>query len=235
MSSRLLLICLTLTLTTSALLTTARANPKLPPLLVPPAPAGYLLVDEDMWSQLMDEAGRHLDRARDAFVHGHHRTTALEFHKAAIMMKIDAAHGKDRADSALLTSAHELDHLAQRILNGKSTDTIDDIDAASSRALTALAAHEQTKAVQAWKQDQPRRSGRYLRAAADNLERAAFRARVAMNTATADAIRNSRVLSTKLIDNTGYAIDEVGKGMDAMGHQVERLGQAIMHPLTEKR
>lgn len=235
MSQRFAMTSLTLILTTIAALNIASADPTLPQLLTPPAPAGYLLVDEEMWSQLMDEAGRHLDRARDAFLHGHHRTTALEFHKAAIMMKIDAAHGLHRSDSALLTSAHELDHLAQRILSGKSTDTIDDIDAASSRALTALAAHEQAKAVQAWKQDQPRRSGRYLRAAADNLERAAFRARVAMTTATTDAIRNSRVLSTKLIDNTGYAIEEVGKGMDAMGHQVERFGQAIMHPLTEKR
>ncbi|MDB5340775.1 MAG: putative periplasmic protein [Planctomycetaceae bacterium] len=183
----------------------------------------------------MDEAGRHLDRARDAFLHGHHRTTALEFHKAAIMMKIDAAHERDRADSALLRSAQELEHLAHSLLSGQSTDTVDNIDAASSRALTALAAHEHAKAALAWKQHHPRRAGRYLRSAADNLERASYRARSAMSIATADAIRNSRVLSGKLIDDTGYVIDEVGMGIDAMGHQIERFGHAIMRPLTERR
>ena len=87
----------------------------------------------------------------------------------------------------------------------------------------------------AWKQQHPRRAGRYLRSAADNLERAAYRARAAMSVATADAIKNSRVLSGKLVDDTGYIIDEVGIGIDAMGHQIERFGHAIMHPLTERR
>ena len=235
MSYRLSFACLALAIATCGLLNVASADPKLPLRIIPEAPPGYLLVDEDMWSQLMDEAGRHLDRARDGFLHGHYRSTAMEFHKAAIMMKIDAAHERDRADSALLRSAQELEHIAHRMLSGQSTDTIDNIDAASSRALTALAAHEHAKADLAWKQQHPRRAGRYLRSAADNLERAAYRARVATSTATADAIRNARVLSGKLIDDTGYVVDEVGKGIDVIGHQIERFGQAIMRPLTGRR
>ncbi len=235
MSCRLPLTCLILTTVTCGLFNFASADPPLPVPIIPHAPPGYLLVDEEMWSQLMDEAGRHLDRGREAFLHGHTRTTAIELRKAAIMMRIDAAHGKDRADLILLKSAHELEHLAQRLLSGQSTDSIDEIDAASSRALTALADHEQVKAALAWKQHHTRRSGYYLRAAADNLERAAFRARAELSTTTSVAIRKARVLSGKLVEGTGYAIDEVGTGIDGMGHQIERFGQAIMHPLTERR
>lgn len=235
MSNRLPLACLALAIAVSSLFNLAIADPLLPVPMVPQAPPGYLLVDEDMWSQLMDEAGQHLDRAREAFLHGHTRTTALELRKAALMMKIDAAHGQDRADLALMKSAHELEHLAQRLLSSQSTDSIDDVDAVSSRALAALADHEQVKADQAWRQHHTRRSGRYLRSAADNLERAAFRARAALSTATSETIRNARVLSGKLVEGTGYAIDEVGSGIDAMGHQIERFGQAIIHPRTERR
>lgn len=234
MSKRLPLACLALAIVVSGLFNLAIADPPLPLPMVPHAPPGYLLVDEEMWSQLMDEAGRHLDRAREAFLHGHTRTTAHEIRKAAIMMRIDAAHGQDRADLALLKSAHELEHLAQRLVSSQSTDTIDDVDAVSSRALTALADHEQVKASLAWKQHHPHRSGRYLRSAADNLERAAYRARAALSTATSDSIRNARVLSGKLVESTGYAIDEVGSGIDALGHQIERFGHAIIHPRTER-
>lgn len=235
MLNRLSFTSVALAIIAGGLFNAAHADPDLPRPVLPHAPPGYLLVDEEMWSQLMDEAGRHLDRARDAFLHGHARTTALEFRKAAIMMRIDAAHGQDRADLALLKSADELELIARRLLSGQSTETIDDIDGASSRALAALADHEQVKAALAWKQHNTRRSGRYLRAAADNLERAAFRARTSLSTAGSDAVRNARLLSGKLVEGTGYAIDEAGRGIDAMGHQIERFGQAIMQPLTERR
>lgn len=234
MDHRLSLTCLSVTIV-CGLFAVANADPQLPVPIVPHAPPGYLLVDEEMWSQLMDEAGRHLDRAREAFLHGHTRSTAYELRKAAIMMRIDAAHGQDRADLLMLKSAHDLEHLSQRILSGQSTDTIDEVDAVCSRALTALADHQQIKAALAWKQHHTRRSGRYLRAAADNLERAAFRARTELTMATSGAIKNARVLSGQLVDESGYVIEEVGRGIDAMGNQIERFGQALMHPRTERR
>lgn len=198
------------------------------------APSGYLLVDEEMWSELMDEAGRHLDRAREAFLQGHTRSAAQELRKAAIMMKIDAGHHQDPVDKAMLKSAHELDSLVERLRSGQSTDTIDEVDALSSRALTVLAQHEQAKAVMAWGQRSPHRSGRYLRAAADNLERATFRARAQLSTATSNVIRNARNLSSKLIDGTASTVDEAGRGIEALGHQIERFERAIVHPHSVK-
>lgn len=233
MSHRLSLACVAAAVTTCCYFSTADADPQLPMASIHRAPHGYLLVDEEMWSQLMDEAGKHLDRARDAFLHGHSRTVALEIQKAAIMMRIDAAHGQDEADLRMLKAARELEHLAERLQSGRSTDTIDDLDTLSSKALGALAEHEHIKAANAWKHHHHRLSGRYLRAAADNLERATFRARAELSTAASKAIKNARILSGKLIEGTGYAIDEVGADMDAIGHQVERLGKTFLHPHAE--
>ncbi len=222
--------CLSLVVTGFSLLAVANANPKLPMSLLPKPPAGYLLVDEEMWSELMDEAGRHLDRARESFLHGHSRTAALELRKAAIMMKIDAAHGQDEVDHRLIKAAHELDETVESLRSGLSIDTIEDIDAMSSRAFAVLAQHDQAKAAMAWSQHHQYRSGHYLRAAADNLERAAIRGRVELSTVATQAIRNARTLSGKLVEGTGSAVDEVGKGIDALGHQIEKFGQSILHP-----
>ena len=226
---------LSLAIMVYGLSTVASADPQLPIPAVPPAPPGYLLVDEEMWSQLMDETGRHFDRARDAFLHGHTRTTAIELRKAAIMMRIEAANGRERADLAVLKSAHDLERLAHALLDGRSTDTIDDVDLASSQALSALAHHDQVKAEAAWKMKRAHRSGHYLRVAADNLERASFRARFELTSATSSAIRNARNLSRKLIDGTDYALDEVGVGIDAVGHQIERFQQSIVSLGTDRR
>ena len=216
------------------LLGVANANPKLPMPLLPEPPAGYLLVDEEMWSELMDEAGRHLDRARDSFLQGHTRMAATELRKAAIMMRIDAAHGEDAVDRQMIKSAGEIEHIVSGLRNGQSTDTIEDIDAVSSRAFAVLARHEQAKAAMAWSQHHSHRSGRYLLAAADNLERSAARARIELSTSTRQAIRNARNLSGRLVEGTGFAIEELGKGIDVLGHQIEKLEQSILHPHSQR-
>lgn len=208
--------------------TVASADPQLPVPVIPHAPPGYLLVSEELWTHLLDETGRHLDRARDAFLNGHVRTSAGELRKAAIMMRIEASNGQQRADLSLLHAARDLEGLAHAILSGKSIDSIDELDTLSSQALAALAKHAQLKAAAAWKGQHNRRSGQYLRAAADNLERAAFRARSQITVATSGAIKNARVLSEKLVDGTDYAIDEINSGIESIGHQIEHFEHSLM-------
>ncbi len=208
--------------------TVASADPQAPVPNIPHAPPGYLLVHEELWTHLMDETGRHFDRARDAFLNGHVRTSAVELRKAAIMMRIEASNGHERADMTLIHAARELEALAQSILSGKSTDSIDELDALSAHALAVLAKHAQMKAAAAWKLQHSRRSGQYLRAAADNLERAAFRARSQITVATSGAIKNARLLSERLVDGTENAVDEINTGIESIGHQIEHFEHALM-------
>jgi hypothetical protein len=192
-----------------------------------------MLVDEEMWSELMDEAGRHLDRARDAFVNGHTRSAAMELHKASVMMQIDGSHAQDRIDVSLMKSAEQLDRFVERLRNGQSTDTVDDLDRLSSQALVLLAEHEHVKAVMSLNQRQMHRSGRYLRAAADNLERAIFRARIELSSSTSNAIRDAREIASKLADGTRSAVDEAGTGAETLGQHIKQFGKRIFHPAAK--
>lgn len=206
----------------------ASADPQLPIPAVPHAPPGYLLVSEELWAHLMDETGRHFDRARDAFLSGHVRASAAELRKAAIMMRIEASNTHPRPDPALAHIARQVEALAHDIQSGRSADSIDALDALSSQALTALAKHAQSKAASAWNMQQHRRSGQYLRAAADNLERAAFRARSQLTAAASGAIKNARVLSERLVDGTDRAVDGVAAGIETIGHQIEHFEHALL-------
>ena len=208
--------------------TVASADPLLPMPVVPHAPPGYLLVSEELWTHLMDETGRHFDRAREAFLNGHIRTSSGELRKAAIMMRIEASNGQQRADKTLIHTARDVEVLAHSMATGKSTDSIDEVDAISSRALAALAKHAQMKAAMDWKTQHNHRSGHYLRAAADNLERAAFRARLQISVATSGAIKNARVLSEKLVAGTEYAVDDINTGIESIGHQIVHFVHALM-------
>ena len=206
----------------------AIADPQLQIPVAPYAPPGYLLVSEEQWAILMEETGLHIDRAREAFVNGHYRTSAAELRKAAIMMRIEASNGPLQAGMPLKQVARQLERHSQFILNGRSTDSIEELDAVSSRALSALAQHAQTKADLAWKMHNDRRSGQYLRAAADNFERAAFRARSHLTVAASGAIKNARVLSDKLVNGADYVVEEVSTGIDSIGNQIERFEHTLL-------
>lgn len=226
MCGKLSIRLLLLTAIGGGIATVASADPQV--MVTPPAPPGYLLVHEELWTHLMDETGRHFDRARDAFLNGHYRTSAIELRKAAVMMRIEASNGQQRADTSLVRAAHEVEALAQSMLSGKSTDSIDRLDDLSAHSLSVLAKHAQWKASVAWNTRHSHRSGHYLRAAADNLERAAFRARLQMTAATSNAIRNARVLSEKLVDGTDNAVDEINAGIASIGHQIEHFEHVLM-------
>ena len=48
-----------------------------------------------------------------------------------------------------------------------------------------------------------------------------------MRAATAEVANDSRLISSRLIEGTGYVIDEVGAGFESVGHEIERVGARI--------
>lgn len=199
----------------------------------PQAPAGYVLVEEDHWHKLADEPGLHVARAREAFLMKDARTAAHELHKAAVHVRIAAGHAAGLEKNALLRAAHDLEHTAQRLEDGKVA-SVEEIDVASSRALHALSHYQYVKAEDAWRKREARLAGQYLRSSANNLERAAARTDVAMRTAAANVAKESRLISGKLIEGTGFVVDEVGAGFDSIGHELERVGTRVMPRTASK-
>jgi hypothetical protein len=52
---------------------------------------------------------------------------------------------------------------------------------------------------------------------------------------SAEVVKDSRVISSKLIDGTGYMVDEVGAGFETVGHEIERVGARVTITKTVKQ
>lgn len=193
-------------------------------------PSGHFLIHEELWNDLSDEPGEHMDRARNAFIAVDAAEAASQIRKTAIYLRITAGHAVDGSKRALIRSAHELEGLAHRVETG-TVKSVGELDAAFARALHSLSHHHCVLAERSWMARQNERAGKQLRAAADNLEKAAARTGHALQTATAAVARETRLVAGKLVEGTGFVVDEVGKGFAKFGKQVEDVGKGIeAHP-----
>ncbi len=161
------------------------------------------------------------------------RAAAAELRKAAVHVKIAAGHATERGKTALLHSEHELEHTARRLEEG-TVKSVEELDFATARALHALSDYQYIKAAEAWRKRETHQAGQYMRAAANNLERAAARTDATMSAATAEVVKDSRLISGKLVEGTGFVIDEVGAGIEAIGHQLERVGTRVLPRTANK-
>lgn len=194
-----------------------------------PIPRGHILVEEELWTNLSQEPERHMGSAREAFLMVDARTASAELRKAATHLRISAGTAAQDSKRGLLNSAHELENLAQRIERG-TVKSVDELDLAFARTLQTLARHHYVQATRAWEAQEARCAGQHIRAAADNLEWAAIRAGHTTQAATREAIKDSRILSGKLIEGTGFVMDEVGLGFEKLAKQVEHVGKRIESP-----
>jgi hypothetical protein len=199
---------------------------------IPEAPVGFVLVEEDQWHVMADEPDRHISRAREAFVMADSKTAAAELRKVAVHLRIASAHASERVKRGLVHSEHELAQLARHIEVG-TVKSVEEVDTATARALHALADYQYVRAAEAWRKKEARVSGQYLRAAADNLERATARADARMRAATTEIVKDTRVISSRLIEGTGYVIDEIGAGFERVGNEIERVGARVAPAKTK--
>ena len=118
--------------------------------VTPEAPVGFVLVEEDQWHVMADEPDRHISRAREAFLMADAKTAAGELRKVAVHLRIASAHASERVKRGLVHSEHELTTLARHIESG-TVKSVEDVDAATARALHALADYQYFRAADAWR------------------------------------------------------------------------------------
>lgn len=205
----------------------ANADQGIPQRTTPHAPTGFMLFEEENWYLLADEPGLHVERARAAFLKHESLTAATELRKAAVHLRISSSNAEERTKRSLIHSERELHKTADRIEAG-TLKTVEDFDLATARAMHTLSEYQYLKAAEAWRKKEVRQAGLYLRAAADNIERAAARTESRMKAATAEVARDTRVISDALVEGTGVAIEDVGVGIERIGHAIERMGARVV-------
>lgn len=223
-TTSLLLIVLVQSLTGS----TASAQQNSDESAKPNGPVVFSWPEEENMYLLAEEANHHMQRAREALLTMDAETAAIQLRKAAVHVGIAAADSFDHTKRALKRGQRDLEKAADQIEQG-TLRTAEDFDLAVARAMHALSEYHYLKASAAWEKKQVRQAGHYLRAAADNMEHATAKAEHRMKAATAQIARESREISRRLIKGTGYAIDDVGTGLEKLGQQIERVGSNVTH------
>ena len=175
---------------------------------------------------LPDETSQKLGMARQSFLTVDLMTAARQLREAAISLRNNSKQADETTKPRLNASADELDSLAHRVEKGKVKST-HELDQSSARALQRLSRHHYLMAERAWLHKQRERTGKQMRAAADNLEHAARLSEKEVQTATQAVVKEVRVISGKLVAGAGYGVDEVGKGFESLGKQVESVGKGI--------
>lgn len=198
----------------------------------PRTPPGHFMVHDELWDSLADEPGQHMERAREAFLEVDSHEAATELRKAATYLRISAGQAVADSERALIRSAHELETLARRIEQG-AVKSVGELDSASARALHALSHHHCILAERSWLAHQTDVAGKRLQHAADQLERATARTNQTLRAATNAVVKETRIIAGKLVEGTGYAVDEIGSGFTKLGKQAEAVGKGIEPPQTE--
>jgi hypothetical protein len=186
------------------------------------ASQGSFFVHED----LPDEASQHLGLARQSLVVVDLGAAAEQLRKAAAKLRTISNQADEATKPRLNDSADELESLAHRVETGK-VKSAHELDQPSARALHRLSRHHYLMAQRSWLHKQRERTGRQLRAAADNLEHAARFSGQEVQVATKTVLRDVRLISGKLVEGVGYGVDEVGKGFESLGQQVELIGNGV--------
>jgi hypothetical protein len=169
---------------------------------------------------------QHFQKAHENFVKRDTKATASEIRKGAGYLKREAENGAGETKKALTASATELERLAGDVEKGTVT-SVKMLDDGFARADHALARHHLAQATNAWSKRENAKTGEALRLAGAHLEHGLSWTGRKAETSTEDVIHHSRVLAGNLITGTGWVPEEVGKGIQSVGNEIDKLGQRV--------
>ena len=186
----------------------------------------YIIVEEEVWTVFADEPQQHFQEAHEGFVKKDLKAAAAEIRKGAAFLWLEAARATGASKDALAASIKELDSLAGKVESGGVT-AASDLDHAFARAEHALASEHLARAKESWAKKDLKRAGHALKAAATSLEHALAWAGRKGEAGVIAVTKDAGAVAGKLIEGTGWAADETGKAIEAVGAEIEKLGRSL--------
>ncbi|HEY4310887.1 MAG TPA: hypothetical protein VGN12_15660 [Pirellulales bacterium] len=190
-----------------------------------PAPTDSLVREEFA----TDGTGMTLQSARGAFLEVDAAQAGERIRLAAKQLRDHAATLAEDSRDSLHEAARDLEKLAARV-EERGIQSVREFDKRLARAYHTIAQHHVDHGRMAWQAREHRVAGRRLRAAADNLETALRFSGQRVGEATEETIRDSRRIAAKLVEGSGYAVDDVGRAFAGLGREVENLGAQMEPP-----
>ncbi|MGD8451646.1 MAG: hypothetical protein PVJ57_07485 [Phycisphaerae bacterium] len=191
---------------------------------------GWLLVDEDIWTDLPDSAGRHLHNVYEAYLQRRPEQAAIEIHRAIFDLELQAgrATGDDRA--TLMSSIDDLEALLAEHNPAHANLGLPRLqfDHTIANACYALARHHCEMAEADWAADLPTLTGYDLKWAANYLDRGHVWADQLNVRAAQDRLRDARSLSDALIAGKADNEKNVASRIESLEEQVMALRDAVI-------
>lgn len=194
--------------------------------VAPVSAPGWMVIDEDLWIRFIDEPSHYMNQAHSLFLKKEYGPAAMSMRKSAGYLHIDAHNAMSTTKASLTASAEELDVLATDIQAGKLR-SVSELESAFARAEHALAADRLAKARFAFKSMNHAKTGHYLSSAVAHVENGAKWVGHGLESGALAMANGFRMLSGKLIEGSGFAVDEAGKGISWVGEEVEKLGKYL--------
>jgi len=185
-----------------------------------------VIVEEDTLVILAEEPETHFKAAHENFLKKDMKAAATEMRKGSAYLKMEASRASGKTKEILDASVRDLDGLADGVERGTVT-SVRMIENAFAKAYYALAKHHYEKAEESFGKKTVKTVGHELKAAALYLEKGLAWAGHKVEAGTATVIKKTRHLGGKLLEGTGWATTEVGKGISSLGGEVEKLGKKI--------
>lgn len=185
----------------------------------------WLVVDESSWYPYIEEPNRHFRNAHAAFLAKDYDKAAQEIRKGEAYVTLEASRASGDAKHSLDSSAQELEKLAVDMTGNRREKSTVAMDQSWGRADRALAQSHQLQAKGDWQKKESAKAGYEMKAAALNLEESADWAGGEAKTGVSAVVRDTRLMAGKLTAGGEYAVGEVDKGIDDLGHAISGLGQ----------
>jgi hypothetical protein len=202
-----------------------------PVITVAPAiEPGWVLVDEGIWTDLPDSAGRHLHNAYEAYIQRQSEQAATEIHRAIFDLELQAGRATGADRTALMDSIHDLEGLLVSYDHADANLELsrERYDHAIAGACYALARHHCERAEADWAADLKMSAGYDLKWAANYLDRGRVWADQ-LNNRTAEArLRDARRLSEALIAGEGDQQKNVASRIESLEQEVKALRAAVV-------
>lgn len=187
----------------------------------------WLVVDESSWYPYIDEPDRHFQNAHQSFLAKDYDKAAAEIRKGEAFVKLESHRSSGDVKHSLNSSAQELDQLAVDTKKG-AVKSVREGDNAFERADRALAQSHEIKAKESWAKRETAQTGYEMKAAALSLVQSAAWAGSEAKSGVSTVVSDTRTLAGKLADGTGYAAEEVDKGIHELGKEISDLGQKAL-------
>jgi len=180
----------------------------------------WVVVDQSSWYPYIEEPDRHFRNAHQSLLGKDGEKAAQEIRKGEAFVKLEASRARGDVQHSLNLSAQELEKLAADMTNNRRERSIVEADQSFGRADRALAQSHQVRAKGSWQKKDTAKTGYEMKAAALNLKESSGWAGSETKPGVSAVVKDTGLLAGKLIAGGEYAVGEVDKGIDDLGHAI---------------